>query len=45
MRGPLGVRWIYVYAISQRCCLQEGELKSAHQGKRPQQKWGLISLA
>ena len=26
MRGPLGVRWIYVYAISQRCCRLEGDL-------------------
>ena len=26
-RGPLGVRWVYVYALSHRCCLWVGELK------------------
>ena len=32
MRGPLGVRWVYIHALSHRCCFYEGELKQ-HQAK------------
>ena len=27
MRGPLGLRWVYIDALSHRCCLCDGELK------------------
>jgi len=30
MHGPLGVPWIYIHALSHRCCFYEGELKSIH---------------
>ena len=26
MRGPLGVRWVYIHVLSHRCCLLDGEL-------------------
>jgi len=27
MRGPLGVQWVYIHALSHGCCFCEGELK------------------
>ena len=27
MRGPLGVQWVYIHALSHGCCFYEGELK------------------
>ena len=45
LRGPLGVRWIYIHMLSHGCSLWEGELKGINSAKRPHQKWGLISSA
>ena len=38
VRGPLRVRWVYVYVLSHRYCPYEGELKCIYTIKRPRQK-------